>query len=89
MGKGPDLPNRQETFSSLFISWCVRRGDSERRLNKLQRRVRATAISVYTRDRHETLRLLLLPPRSLCASPGHYPHLPSREPVQPATARLP
>ena len=41
------------------------------------------------RDGHETLRLLLQPPRSLCASTGHYPHLPSREPVQPATARLP
>ena len=35
------------------------------------------------------LRLLLLPPRSLCASTGHYPHLPSWEPVQPATARIP
>ena len=40
-------------------------------------------------DGHETLRLLLLPPRSLCASTGHYPHRPSREPVQPATARVP
>ena len=38
---------------------------------------------------HEMLRLLLPPPRSLCASTGHYPHLPSREPVQPATARVP
>ena len=37
-----------------------------------------------SRDGHETLRLLLQPPRSLCASTGHYPHLPSREPVQPA-----
>ena len=37
----------------------------EHRLNKLQRRVQATAISADTRDRHETLRLLLQPPRSL------------------------
>ena len=35
------------------------------------------------RDRHETLRLLLQPPRSLNASTGHYPYLPSREPVHP------
>ena len=35
------------------------------------------------------LRLLLQPPRSLWASTGHYPHLPSREPVQSATARVP
>ena len=35
------------------------------------------------------LRLLLQPPRSLCASTSHYSHLPSREPVQPATARVP
>ena len=35
------------------------------------------------------LRLLLQPPRSLCASTGHYPHFPFREPVQPATARVP
>ena len=40
------------------------------------------------RDGHETLRLLQ-PPRSLCASTGHTPHLPSRESVQPATARVP
>ena len=32
---------------------------------------------------------LLQPPRSLCASTGHSPHLPSWEPVQPATARVP
>ena len=37
----------------------------------------------------ETLRLLLPPPRSLCASTGHYPHLPSRKPVQRANARVP
>ncbi|KAJ8797052.1 hypothetical protein J1605_001862 [Eschrichtius robustus] len=34
-------------------------------------------------------RLLLLPPKSLCASTGHYPHLPSRKPVQLATASVP
>ena len=72
-----------------FVSWCVRRGDSERRLNELQRRARAAAISTDPRDGHETLRLLLPPPRSLCASTGHYPHRPSWEPVQPATARVP
>ena len=38
---------------------------------------------------HEKLRLLLPPPRSLCVSTGHYPHLPSREPVPPTTARVP
>ena len=53
-----------------------------------QRRVRAAVISVDHRDGQETLRLLLPPPRSLCASTGHSPHHPSREPVQPATARL-
>ena len=46
------------------------------------------AISADTRDHQETLRLLLQPPRSLYASTGHYPHLPSREPVQPSTARV-
>ena len=35
------------------------------------------------------LRLLLQPPRSLCASTGHSPHVPSRAPVQPATAWVP
>ena len=30
-----------------------------------------------TRDGHETLRRLLQPPRSQCASTGHYPHFPS------------
>ena len=68
---------------------CTRRGGSEHRLNELQRRARAAVISADTRDGHETLRLLLLPPRSLCASTGHSPHLPSWEPVQPATARVP
>ena len=47
------------------------------------------AISTDTRDERETLRLLLPPPRSLCASTGHSPHRPSGEPVQPATARVP
>ena len=32
------------------------------------------AISSDPRDGHETLRLLPLPPRILCASTGHYPH---------------
>ena len=88
-GKSLQLPKRQETFSCLFVSWCARRGDSERRLNKLQRLARAMAISADPRDGHETLRLLLPPPRSPCASTGHSPHLPSREPVQRATARVP
>ena len=57
--------------------------------NKLHRQARAAAISTDPRDGRETLRLLLPPPRSLCASTGHSPHRPSREPVQPATARLP
>ena len=35
------------------------------------------------------LRLLLQPPRNLWANTGHYPHCPSREPVQPTTARVP
>ena len=65
------------------------RRDSEHHLNELQRRARAAAISADTRDRHEMLRLLLQPPRSLCASTGHSPHLPSWEPAQPATARVP
>ena len=53
------------------------------------RRAQAAAINADTRDRHEMLRLLLLPPRRLYASIGHYPHLPSWEPVQHATARAP
>ena len=52
-------------------------------------RARAAAISADPRDGHETLRLLLPPPRSLCASTGHSPHRPSQEPVQLATARVP
>ena len=61
----------------------MRRGDSEHRLNKLQSWAQAAAISMDPRDRHETLRLLLQAPRDLCASTGHYPHLPSRETVHP------
>ena len=83
-GKSLDLPKWQETI----VSRCVRRGDSEHCLNELQRCVWAVAISVDTRDGHEMLRLLLQPPRILCASTGHYPHLPSCEPVQPANARV-
>ena len=49
---------------------------------------RATAKSADPRNRQEMLRLLLLPPRSLCVSTGHYPHPASGEPVQPATARV-
>ena len=78
------LPKRKETI----VLECTRRGDTEHCLKELQRRVRATAISVDTRDRHETLRLLPQPPRSLCAGTGHYPHLSTWEPVQPATARV-
>ena len=84
MGKNLELPKRQETI----VSGCVRRGDSEHHQNVLQRRARAAAISADTGDGHETLRLLLQPPRSLCASTGHYPHRPSWEPVQPASARV-
>ena len=88
-GKSLQLPKRQETFSCLFVLRRARRGDSEHRLNELQRRARAAAISAGPRDGREMLRLLLPPPKSLCASTGHAPHRPSREPVQPATARLP
>ena len=59
------------------------------RLKELQRQARAAAISVDPRDGQETLSLLLPPPRSLCARTGHSPHHPSRELVQPATARVP
>ena len=94
-GKSLELPKRQETIAL----GCARRGDSEHCLNDLQRRARTVAISTGPRDGHEMLRLLLPPPksllrlllpppRSLCASTGHSPHRPSREPVQPATARL-
>ena len=43
----------------------------------------AAAISAHPEDGHETLRLLLQSPRSLCASTGHYPHLPSRSLCSP------
>ena len=36
-GKSMQLPKRQEIFACLFVSWCARRGDSERHLNELQR----------------------------------------------------
>ena len=72
----------------LFRSRCARRGDSERRLNELQRLARATAISADARDGQETLRLLLPPPRSLCASAGHSPHRPSQEPLYSAVCAL-
>ena len=51
--------------------------------------MRTAAISTDPRDEHEMLRVLLQPPRNLCAITGHYPHLSSREPVQPTTARVP
>ena len=52
-------------------------------LSEPQRQARAAAISTDTRDGHEMLRLLLQPPRILCANTGHYPYLPSQNPVQP------
>ena len=88
-GKCLQLPKRQETFSCLFVSRRARRGDSECRLNELQRWARAVSISADPRDRRETLGLLLTPPKILCVSTGHSPHRPSQEPVQPATARVP
>ena len=88
-GKSLQLPKRQETFSCFFVSRRARRGDSERRLNELQRQARAAAISADLRGGREMLGLLLLPPKILCASTGHSPHRPSREPVQPTTARVP
>ena len=36
-----------------------------------------------TRDTHDMLRLLLQPPRSLCANTGHDPHLPSQSLCSP------
>ena len=77
--KSLELPKRQETI----VSGCVRRGDSEHCLNELQRWVQATAINADTRDGHEMLRLLLQPPRRLCASTGHYPHFPPRSLCSP------
>ena len=75
-GKSLDLPKRQETI----VSGCTRRGDSEHRLNKLHRWAQATANSSDPRDGHETLTLLLQPPRSLYASIGHYPQPPPLPP---------
>ena len=74
-----------------MVSGYARRGDSEHCLNQLQRRVRAMAISMGTRDGNEMLRVLLQTPRILCASACHYPHTPSptQEAVQPATTRVP
>ena len=57
-------------------SFSVCQQKVEHHLNKLQRRSQAVAISVDTRDGHETL-TLQQPPRILCASTGHYPHAPS------------
>ena len=78
-GESLKLPKRQETI----VLGCGRRGNSEHHQNKLQRLARAAAISTDTTDGHEMLRLLLQPPRRLCASRGHYPQLPSQELVQP------
>ena len=88
-GKSLQLLKRQETFSSLFVSWCARRGDSEHRLNELQRQARAVAVSAGPRDGHEMLRLLPLPPESLCVTTSHYPHPPLLAGCAAATARLP
>ena len=85
LGKILELPKRQETNILGFR----RRGYSEHHLNELHRRERASAFTADTRDKHESLRLMLQPPSILCASKGHYPHFPSREPVQLATARVP
>ena len=83
---------RQETI----VSGSARRGTScsvcpqtaEHRLSELQRWAWAAATISDPRDRHGQLMLPLLPTTILCASTGHYPHLPSREPVQLATARV-
>ena len=58
------MPKSQETI----VSGCKRRGDSEHHLNELQRPAQAIAISADSRDGHETLTLLLQPPRILCTS---------------------
>ena len=55
-----------------FPKGCARRGNSEHCLNELQRWARAAVISADPRDGREMLRLLLQPPRSLCASTGHF-----------------
>ena len=49
---------------------------AEHRLNELQRWEQTAAISSDPRDGHETLTLLLQPPRILCASTGNYPQPP-------------
>ena len=82
-GKSLELPKRRETSPCLFVSWCARRGDSERRLKELQRRARAAVISVDPRDGHETLGLLQPPPKSLCASTGHIHTAPPRSRCSP------
>ena len=65
---------------------------AEHHLSELQQWAWAAAIRSDPRDGHETLTLLPLPPRILCASTGHYSHTPphphSWEPVQHATARV-
>ena len=53
-------------------------------MNWLQRWVQAAAIYSDPRNRHEMLRLLLQPPRSLCASTGHYPHTCPRKLCSPS-----
>ena len=82
-----------EEARDFFLPLCFLVREEERGLRAQLKRAPETGVSRGyqhgPRDGHETLRLLLQPPRSLCASTGHYPHLPSREPVQPATARLP
>ena len=78
-GKCLELSKGQETI----VLVCARRGDSEHHLNEFQRWARAAAISVDTRDGHETLTLLLRPQRTLCASTGHYPPSPPRNLCSP------
>ena len=76
--KNLDLLERQETF----VSGYTRRGHSfpvcpqkaEQCLSKLQREACVAALSLDPRDRSETLKLLPLTPRILCASTSHYPH---------------
>ena len=87
--KSLDLPKKQETI----VLGHTRRGNSfpvcpqkaEHRVSKIQRWARAAAINLDPRDGHEMLTLLLLPPRILCASAGHYPppHPPGRLCSQP------
>ena len=72
-----------------MVLGCARTGDSEHCLNELQRWVQAAASSADKRGGREMLRVMLQPPKTLCASTGHSPHVPSRESVQPTTARVP